>query len=195
MTSTLSEMVYFGAEANLKKVGPCAVKTFFNECCWQPSRIRNPKKADELANQATLLQSLNFPFFPRIIAHYHTKCPLGQPSYIWELEWVDGVTFKTYLERYQSSRKAYPDPLTYLASLEASISSLHQTGYSHGDLHWENLILAPNGEVKLIDLTYVAPANDSSIRKDTLSTNLIRDGFREMAGLPKLYDCFGRAKQ
>lgn len=183
-----------GAEADLKKVGDRVVKTFYNDCCWEPLRVRPAKTTDQLAAQARLVQSLDFAFFPKILDHYPTRCPKGEPTYVWELEWIEGETFKTYLERYQASgkKRPSPDPLQYLDRLVEAVEELHAHGYYHNDLHWENLILAPSGDVKLIDLASLGPPVDHQVKMESFSVEVLTDGFREMAGMPKLYNKWAR---
>ena len=66
---------------------------------------------------------------------------------ILKMDWLEGETLSTYLERNHNNREAMEMMATKFKDL---VTELHKRGISHGDLHDQNIMVV-NGELKAID--------------------------------------------
>lgn len=71
------------------------------------------------------------------------------------MEWIDGVPLKDYIETILDSHQSDTEKKSSLRTLATKLSDMfnffHSLGFSHGDLQHENILVTPNGEIKLID--------------------------------------------
>jgi hypothetical protein len=84
---------------------------------------------------------------------------------------VEGITLEEFLREYEPERRRLAEmAMQILAHVEA----LHALGIVHGAIHGRNVIVHPNGEVKL---THVSPLLYQEERVDVEATRLL---LREM---------------
>ncbi|UZE50983.1 AAA domain-containing protein [Rhodopseudomonas sp. P2A-2r] len=71
--------------------------------------------------------------------------------------WIDGATLSTYKPADEAAL------LSVLASLSTVVDALHASGFAHGDLHPDN-VLVINNTIVLIDLIDVSPVGEGRVR-------------------------------
>lgn len=64
------------------------------------------------------------------------------------MRWVEGVNILEYISRHVTERQTL---MTLADKFLAMCRDLHKLGYAHGDLQHENIIVGPDGELRLID--------------------------------------------
>lgn len=75
-------------------------------------------------------------------------------------QWIDGVT----LDRHSCADVA--SELVLLDRLAKAIDELHARGLAHGDLHPENVLVAPDGSITIIDLFDISQVGAGRIRSN-----------------------------
>ncbi|WP_339911459.1 serine/threonine-protein kinase [Symmachiella dynata] len=68
------------------------------------------------------------------------------------MEWLDGEILENVLR--EQGKLAYIDALWIARQCAEGLESLRQAGYTHGDIKPANLLLAPDGSLKLLDLGF-----------------------------------------
>jgi len=109
-------------------------------------------KYELLKNEDTMYKKLlqlgdNYSkYFPAIIDSGDEK-----DFYYIIMEYIDGITLFDYIN--ESHRKPPPvnDILAILVNLTEALAAMYSTGIVHGDLSAENVMITPDGTVKLID--------------------------------------------
>jgi serine/threonine protein kinase len=84
-------------------------------------------------------------------------------TYVTAMELVEGVTLDTYIK----DHGGHISPGMY-QRLEHAVTSLLHAGIVHGDLHDQNVMITPTGEVKIIDFGFavqLSPEQIAEVRK------------------------------
>ena len=72
-------------------------------------------------------------------------------TYFYPMEYVNGISFKKFLEQKKINQKKLKKIKNQLLKLFTEIWKL---GYIHGDLHLDNILILPNGNIKVIDFGF-----------------------------------------
>jgi hypothetical protein len=84
------------------------------------------------------------------MANLHGAEREGERAFlVWEF--VEGITLEEFLAEYEPERKRLAEMAMQIV---AHVEALHALGIVHGAIHARNVILEPNGDVKL---THVSP--------------------------------------
>ncbi|MHB2016545.1 MAG: serine/threonine-protein kinase [Candidatus Xenobia bacterium] len=94
-----------------------------------------------------ICSTLHHPQITAVLDWGRTECE-GETCPFMVLEWVDGVTLR------QRLREARPDAgqaLQWVRQLLEALRVVHQAGIVHRDVNPDNIMVTPNGQLKLID--------------------------------------------
>ena len=75
------------------------------------------------------------------------------------MEFIDGVTLTDYVDEAQPDWERI---LELIIEISMGVRAVHQTGLIHGDLKPSNIMVASNGDIKLIDFGLVKSDQDSA---------------------------------
>ena len=124
------------------------------------------------------------------VANLHGAERDGERAFlVWEF--VEGITLEQYLFEYVFDPEAQTrrEPRSRLVEMASEIvmhlESLHALGIVHGGIHWRNVIVRPDGGVKL---THVSPLlyHEESVDVEALGELLGEMGFGEAEGKSSL---------
>jgi serine/threonine protein kinase len=85
-------------------------------------------------------------YFPAIIDSGDEK-----DFYYIIMEYIEGITLSDYINEYSRKPPPINDVMTILVNLTEALAAMYSTGIVHGDLSAENVMITPDGSVKLID--------------------------------------------
>lgn len=88
------------------------------------------------------------------------------------MDWLDGLSLKQYIDQVISSDGADADKKNKLVCLANHLlhvfQQMHTVHFAHGDLQHDNIIVQPNGDVKLIDYdNFSSPALQNKFEQTT----------------------------
>lgn len=96
----------------------------------------------------------------------------GQMLDIVIMEWVDGLPLKPYIQSVIDNNSvaiAEQQIKTLATQLLAVFRTFHRYQFSHGDLQHDNIIITPNGDIKLIDYDcFYTPSMAGKFRQTTI---------------------------
>lgn len=97
------------------------------------------------------------------------------------MEYVEGITLKEYVKR-NGGRLPVDEVLTLLYPVMDGLAQVHKTGLVHRDISPENIMILPNGKVKLLDFGAVRDVGNASVdRQLTHSTEaILKQGYAPM---------------
>lgn len=96
-----------------------------------------------------------------VVPHFYSAFALaarGTPVFVVIMEYVQGLTLTQYMEqqrRYYGGHSRIGRHL--FANVERAVKSLWCLGYTHSDMHHNNILVASNDSVRLIDLAVAVP--------------------------------------
>lgn len=108
----------------------------------------------------------------QIIIHYHTTETLafnGCDITVLISEYVEGELLSEHLNRHKGKRLPIFQAVHLLHALATGISSVHQAGEYHGDLHEHNIIVQRLGmtyQLKLLDLYHHGRTTRNNLNND-----------------------------
>ncbi|TQV72800.1 protein kinase [Aliikangiella marina] len=117
-----------------------------------PKRNLNNRTITQYAKKLHRLQNCD------IIIHYHTTETLifnGVPITVLISEYVEGELLSDHIKKHRGKKLPTFQAVHLLHALATGISSVHQAGEYHGDLHDNNIIVQRLGltyQLKLLDL-------------------------------------------
>lgn len=89
------------------------------------------------------------------------------------MEYVDGITLKEHIKR-SGGKLGLEETFCIMEPLIAALGKVHKTGLVHRDISPDNIMMLPNGKVKLLDFGAVRDVGDAKIDKElTKSTEAI----------------------
>ena len=105
---------------------------------------------ERLQTEARLAARLSHPAIATVYALEERDAPAGSgpPQLFLITEFVPGETLRARLARGRLSR---PDLDTSARALAGGLAAAHREGVAHGDLKPENIIVRPDGQVKILD--------------------------------------------
>ena len=110
--------------------------------------ISDTSMADETGRRRFLLeaQTLSSLSHPNIATVFHIGEHRDHPFIV--MEYVEGLTLQDYMERRRPDGK---ECIRLIASVIEAISYAHQKGFIHRDLKPSNIMVASDGQIKLLD--------------------------------------------
>jgi UDP-glucose:(heptosyl)LPS alpha-1,3-glucosyltransferase len=75
---------------------------------------------------------------------------------------IEGVSLRAWLTREPGPSAGTDERRTRFESLGLAVRTLHGAGFAHGDLHPGNVLVTPDGAIRLIDLQRARPASSAS---------------------------------
>ena len=108
-----------------------------------PNLAEAPELADRFIREIKLLASLNHPN----IAALHTALRL-ENQLLMVMEYVEGRTLD---ERLKEGPVTIWEAMDYMAQVLSALSYAHERGVVHRDIKPANMMVAPNGQIKLMD--------------------------------------------
>lgn len=103
-----------------------------------------------LANEAEVGSQIRSPYVIRVLG---SRMDLSPRFTL--LEWLEGTTLEKLLE--QEPQLAESRAIWIARQCAEGLRDLQNAGYSHGDLKPANILMLPNGTLKLIDLGFARP--------------------------------------
>lgn len=88
------------------------------------------------------------------------------------MDYVEGVTLKEKLKR--EGLMSFPACVKLLTPMMEGLAKVHETGLIHRDISPDNIMVQPDGSVKLLDL---GAARDMSVNQGPQSQLVTKDGF------------------
>ena len=131
-----------------------------------PKRNQNNKTITQYAKKLHRLQNCD------IIIHYHTTETLmfkGVPITVLISEYVEGELLSDHIKKHRGQRLSVFQAVHLLHALATGISSVHQAGEYHGDLHDNNIIVQRLGltyQLKLLDLYHHGRTTRENLNND-----------------------------
>jgi outer membrane protein assembly factor BamB/tRNA A-37 threonylcarbamoyl transferase component Bud32 len=114
-------------------------------------KLCNPKFFDPEKARSRFIETgrlLGSLAHPNVVQVYGVETPLeGEPFLV--LEWVDGASLKAILKR--EKRLSYARALEYFEGILGALRGIHAEGIVHRNLKPENLLVAEDGRIKLVD--------------------------------------------
>jgi serine/threonine protein kinase len=95
------------------------------------------------------------------------------------MEYVDGVTLHEYVKK-QKGRLSWEEAEKIFRQVIAALKKVHETGIIHRDISPENIMILPDGKVKLLDfgaLKYVGNEVMVGQQPDNTTTALVKRGY------------------
>lgn len=143
------------------------------------SFVGDPARMQQLAQEARALSSLNHPNIRVIYAVGHD----AQQHYI-ATEFVEGPTLREHLA---TTRMRLTEVLEVAVQLVTGLTAAHAAGVLHRDLRPENIMIRPDGYVKILDfglakLVETQPPDETS--ESNSATALITPGGTEIIHYP-----------
>src|SRR5262245_1626414 len=125
----------------------------------------DPAGAQQLLREARAASALNHPS----VCTIHEVGELGADAYI-VMEYIEGDALS---DRVTAGRIPFADVLAISAQIAAALTHAHGRGVVHRDLKAANVVLGPEGRVKVLDFGLsqrtVAAAHDVTRSQDTVS--------------------------
>lgn len=113
-------------------------------------------------------------FVAREVAHPHLMTVLSDhidaPPYFLVTPHLTGATLDTAI-RY-ATRLTIPHALWLSRQTAEALHALHREGWIHGDVKPQNVLVAPNGHVTLLDLGFARRVNRDAGEREFLATTL-----------------------
>jgi serine/threonine protein kinase len=97
-------------------------------------------------------------YFPAIIDSGDEK-----DFYYIIMEYIEGITLSDYINEYFRKPPPINDVMSILVNLTEALAAMYSTGIVHGDLSAENVMITPDGSVKLIDFEKGSIKNNVSL--------------------------------
>jgi serine/threonine protein kinase len=118
------------------------------------SHIRNEAVAQYRLGR---LKGPDAKFFPRV-----EHISLDSETPYMRLEYLEGVTLETYLK--SSNTLGAPDRIDLSLRILEALAAVHRNKFVHGDLSPGNVIVAPDGSIRLIDVGIGVAFNTEDVR-------------------------------
>ena len=103
-------------------------------------------------------------FFPRGygLERVRDDCAPGGTALCLREEYVEGESLASYLGRIEAGgcRLESFDAIAFLAQLLFALSLVHDAGWIHRDLHPRNVMVVPDGRVRIVDFGCAAPVEE-----------------------------------
>lgn len=112
-----------------------------------PSRVKNPKAADEFFREAAAAARLNH---PNLVGVHDLQADTHLGLYAFSMEYVPGVTAFQYVTDQGPLPRAKALHLTYQVAL--ALAYAHKHGFVHRDIKPENVLVVGGQSAKLLDL-------------------------------------------
>ena len=180
ITDTLGQggfgITYQGIDTKLNR--PVAVKEFFPEGCWRAgstviSAGRWNSDTYSNAKQKFLLEGqtlgqFNHPGIVQVFYYFEEN----NTAYM-VMEYLQGQTLAQLLKK-RKGKLAEAEALAYIAKVGKSLEILHQAQFLHRDIKPDNIMLADDGRVVLIDF---GAARDFTSNSTARYTTLLTPGY------------------
>jgi serine/threonine-protein kinase len=109
-----------------------------------PSVVADPNAHARFRRELAIMKRLSHPNIQRSIDSGESR---SQPYIV--LEYLEGENFRHYLRR--KAPLASEEAVRYIQQLVDAVDYMHSEGVVHRDVKPENLLLTPDGQLKLID--------------------------------------------
>lgn len=155
-----------GWEGEVYKIQELATGIDRTAKLFYPKRNLNNSAITRYAKKLHRLQNC------QIIIHYHTTetiCFDGIRITVLISEYVEGELLSEHLNRHRGKRLPVFQAVHLLHALATGISSVHQAGEYHGDLHEHNIIVQRLGmsyQLKLLDLYHHGRTTRENLNND-----------------------------
>ena len=151
-------ITYMGWDAKLEQ--PLAIKEFYpmgfvtrdsnrslyvTECGSNVTKFYEEYKQRFLKEARTLAKLRNIPQIVHVLNYFEEN----NTAYI-VMEFVEGTDLRKYLQRRGHPLSAM-ETLSILAPVMDALSKVHETGLIHRDIRPDNMMLLPDGSIKLLD--------------------------------------------
>lgn len=113
--------------------------------CWCAD-INNAQ--ERFVRISSFLEKNNCPYFIKTKLVTDALMVSGELYPVGIMEWVEGDTLKDYIEDNTPSKELFLNLATKFLEM---VKTLHQLNVSHGDLQHGNIMILPDGSMKLID--------------------------------------------
>lgn len=104
----------------------------------------------------------------RTVSHPHLVPILGagvdRPPYYVVMPWLEGATLAGHFAAGRTF--SLPQALWIVRQTAEALEALHRSGWIHGDVKPENVMLAPNGHATLFDLNFARRPGESGSAAD-----------------------------
>jgi serine/threonine protein kinase len=142
---------------------PVAIKVLLPEAANSPDRLAR------FYREAKVISALNH---PNICTIYAVSRCQGLPYLV--LEWIEGVTFRSIIQRGFFNQ----EEVALFSQVARALEATHRRGIIHRDIKPENLIVRPDGFVKVLDfglarLHNPVPGSSTSAPTDSLTGTLL----------------------
>ncbi len=121
-----------------------------------PKFFDAPKARDHLLEEARLLARITH---PNVVGVYGVETPAGEDPYL-VMECAEGTTLKAVLKERQGP-VPFKEALRWMDGLLSALSAIHEAGIVHRNLKPENLLIDPQGKVKLLDFALALTGGSS----------------------------------
>ncbi|MBQ9312128.1 MAG: protein kinase family protein [Bacteroidales bacterium] len=118
--------------------------------CWYSNvntNLIDDRFLDRFKYLDNYLKSVGLPYFTDLNFHKNGIEVKGELYPILVLNWVDGVSLKTYIETHKNAEEIEELSVNFAKM----VADLHKFHISHGDLQHDNILVKQNGELCLID--------------------------------------------
>jgi len=141
----------------LEKIGPGAGSMIYRAKCMRTGllyaikhvKVRTPEDQgflDQLKDEYTTGSSLDHPVLRKVFELRYIRRRLRVHGALLFMEHVEGVTFRD-----PGFGSSLPELLLLFARAAEGLQVMHKGGFVHADIKPHNMLLTPEGEVKLID--------------------------------------------
>ena len=122
------------------------------------SLSRDPRRLDGLVREAKAASALNHPNILTI----HDICSFDHSRYI-VMEYVDGETLR---KRMDSTRMHIGEVLDISVQIASALSAAHEAEIVHRDIKPQNIMVRPDGQVKIVDFGLAELAKSRALTTD-----------------------------
>jgi serine/threonine protein kinase len=114
--------------------------------------LNSSEKAVELFQQeAQVLGELNHPGIPKVDGYFQYQNRNGQPLHCIVMEKIEGCNLDEWLQQGGNQPISQAQAIAWLKQLAEILQLVHSKQYFHRDIKPSNIMLAPSGQLVLID--------------------------------------------
>lgn len=138
-----------GASAEVKEAVHKSTRVPVALKIYEKSKLLDPLKRNSLIREIRILESLNHPNIMRI----HTCLDTGT-KVVMVLELVRGQSLKSLVGAKEGRCVSEQEAVPLFRQMVSAVAYCHSKGTSHRDLKLENILVTPQGQVKIIDFGF-----------------------------------------